>query len=532
MTKVMKVNDVLTYLKDGSTLTTVGFNVAGCCQAILNEIERSFLETGKPGNLTYLHSAGQSNSEFGTKSLAHKGLVKRIIGAHWGLCPSWEQMIVNNELEAFCMPQGQLLHLYRAMAANKPGSFSKIGIDTFIDPRIEGGKMNDLSKQCEDLIELIELHDETYLFYKSQPIDVALIRGTTADENGNVTMEEEGVLLEALAVAQATKANGGKVFVQVKSLVKRGSLHPKHIVVPGINVDGIIVAENPDVEHRQAYSDVYNPFISGDLKSPVSSIKPLPLSVRKVIGRRAAMELFPNAVINVGTGIPGDTVGSVANEEGISESLTFTMESGVIGGVSKGGLDFGVALNAEAIIEHTSQFDFYCGSGVDIAYMGLAEADRDANVNASKFGKKAAGCGGFIDITQSARKVVFCATFTAGGLEVGFDDGKLQIINEGKSKKFLNQVNQITFSGNYARNRQQAVLFVTERAVFEVRSEGLTLIEIAPGIDLEKDVLNNMAFRPLIADDLKVMDACMFTDAPMGLADRFYSKSERGEAAL
>jgi propionate CoA-transferase len=522
MNKVAKAKDVLPLLKEGSTLATVGFTLMGACGTILNEIERSFLETGYPRNLTLLHGAGQSDRVNGIQRLAHPGLVKRIIGAHWGLAPKWGELIHSNEVEAYCLPQGQLVHLFRAMASGKPGSFSKVGLGTFIDPRVEGGKINDRSRQSEDIVEVIHIQDEEYLFYKSQPVDVAIIRGTMADEKGNVTMEEEAVKLEAISVAQAAKTNGGKVYVQVKYLAKNGNLHPKDIVIPGIYVDGIIVAENAMEEHRQSASYFFDPVYAGDLRVPVAASAPLPLSVRKIIGRRAVMELFPGAVVNLGTGIPGDVVGPITNEEQINHVITLTIESGVIGGIPEGGIDFGITKNAEAIIEHGYQFDYYNGCGVDVTFMGLAEADGEGNVNVSKFGTKTVGCGGFIDITQPAKKVVYCAAFTADGLDAAIEYGKLRIVTEGKAMKFLHRVNQITFSGKYARQQGQPVIFVTERAMFELQKEGLVLTEIAPGIDLEKDILSLMEFKPIISSSLKTMDVRIFRDEPMGLADAFF----------
>ncbi|MBS4224190.1 acyl CoA:acetate/3-ketoacid CoA transferase [Lederbergia citrea] len=523
MDKVIKVTEVLSHLKDEAVLSTVGFTLMGACGTILNEIENSFLETGSPKNLTLLHGAGQSDRVNGIQRLAHPGLIKRIIGSHWGLAPKWGEMIHQNEVEAFCLPQGQLVHLFRAMASGKPGNFSKVGLGTFVDPRIEGGKINERTRACDDIVEVIHLKGEEYLFYNSHTIDVAIIRGTTADENGNVTMEEEAIKLEAISVAQAAKSNGGKVFVQVKYLAKNGSLHPKDIVIPGIYVDGIIIAENQEEEHRQTASYFFDPVYSGDLKIPEASSGPYPFNIRKVIGRRAVMELFPNAVVNLGTGIPGDVVGPIAEEERINKAITLTIESGVIGGIPEGGTDFGITKNAEAIIEHGYQFDYYNGSGVDVTFMGLAEVDVNGNVNVSKFGTKTVGCGGFIDITQPAKKVVYCATFTAGGLKVAIENGKMRIVQEGTTKKFLDKVNQITFSGQYARDKGQSVIFVTERAVFELRKEGLVLTEIAPGIDLERDVLKQMDFQPILAKDIKTMDMRIFREEAMEFEYEFFN---------
>jgi propionate CoA-transferase len=336
-------------------------------------------------------------------------------------------------------------------------------------------------------------------------------------------MEDEAIKLEAISVAQATKRFGGKVVVQVKNYAKRGTLHPKQVVIPGIYVDHIIVVEDPAANHRQTSCTLYDPVFSGDTKIPVDQIKSLPLDVRKIIGRRAVCELFPSAIVNLGTGIPGDTIGSVSSEEGILDDIVLTVESGVIGGVPMGGADFGIAKNAEAILEHPYQFDYYNGRGVDITYMGAAEIDMYGNVNVSRFGKRTVGCGGFIDITQNANKVVFCFTFTTGGLNAEVKNGRLNIVQEGRVRKLVNSVNQITFSGKYARRKNQEVLYITERAVFRLTDFGLMLTEVAPGIDLEKDILNNMEFKPVISPNLKEMDSSIFKESPMNFKEKFYS---------
>jgi propionate CoA-transferase len=523
--KRMSVQSALELISDGDTIATVGFTMMGASETVLKAIERSFLETGKPRDLTLFHCAGQSDRVGGIQHLAYKGLVKKIIGAHWGLAPKWGELIHKNEVEAHCIPQGQAIQLVRAMASGKPGNISKVGLGTFIDPRIEGGLMNQKAKEAGCGIEVVELAGEEYLFYKEVPIDVAIIRGTTADEYGNVTMEDEGVVLEALAMAQAAKRYGGKVIAQVKNYAKRGTLHPKQVVVPGMFVDAIVVAEHPETDHRLTASVYFDPVYSGDLKVPVSSLTPLPLNIRKVVGRRGVMELFPGAVINLGIGFPGDTIGPIASEEGVLNDLLLTVESGVIGGVPSGGTDFGIGKNAEAIIEHGDLFNYYNGAGVDITFMGTAEVDANGNVNVSKFGNRAVGSGGFIDITQPAKKVVFLCTFTTGGLEVEIRDGRLRIVKEGEHKKFVKQVGQITFSGAYARHRHQPVLYVTERAVFRLSEQGVELIEYAPGIDIEKDILDQMEFKPLISPDLKEMPAEIFKDAIMNFKPIFDAKA-------
>ncbi len=520
----MDPSTVVSMIQDYSTLAVCGFTLMGACETLLREIEARFLERQKPSQLTLLHGAGHSDQVNGIEHLAHKGLIRRVIGSHWGLAPKWRELINQNEVEAHCLPQGQITHLFRAMASGKPGNFSKVGLGTFIDPRLEGGKVNAQARENVGLVEVINILGEEYLFYKQIPIDICFIRGTTADEFGNVTMEEEALKLEAISLAQATKRFGGKVVVQVKNYVKRGTLAAKDVVIPGIYVDHIVVAEEPEETHRQTASTHFSPVFSGQIKIPIEEQEPMPLTVRKIIGRRAVRELFPEAIVNLGTGIPGDTIGPISSEEDVLHEINLTIESGAIGGVPTGGTDFGLTINADAIIEHPYQFDFYSGRGVDITFMGCAEVDILGNVNVSRFGTRTVGCGGFIEITQNARKVIFCSTFTAGGLEIEIKNGELNVKKDGKFKKFINDVNQITFSGAIANAKKQEVLYVTERAVFELKDEGLTLIEMAPGVDLEKDIVAQMDFRPIISSDLKKMDSSIFLEEAMGIKDVFKEK--------
>ncbi|MDQ0337363.1 propionate CoA-transferase [Caldalkalibacillus uzonensis] len=512
---------VVSLIKNNMTLALCGFTLIGACETFLRTLENHYLSHGNPKNLTLIHAAGHSDKVNGIEHLSHKGLVKRIIGSHWGLAPRWGKLIHNNEVEAHCLSQGQLTHLFRAMAAGKPGNISKVGLGTFLDPRIEGGRINDKAKESEALIDILTIDDEEYLFYKEIPIDVCVLRGTTADEFGNVTMEDEALKLEALSIAQATKRYGGTVIVEVKHYAKYGTLHPKQVVIPGVFVDHVIIAKDPINNHRQTSSTFFDPRYSGDLRIPVDVIKPIPLNVRKVIGRRAVKELHPCAVVNLGTGIPGDTIGPVSSEEGILDDIILTVESGTIGGIPMGGTDFGITINADAIIEHAYQFDFYNGRGVDITFMGAAEIDSHGNVNVSKFGTRTVGCGGFIDITQNAKKVVFCSTFTTGGLKVDIQGGKLHILNEGKLRKFVNDVGHITFSGKVGLQNEQEVIYVTERAVFKLTPQGLMLTEVAPGIDIEQDILAHMGFTPVISPDLKKMDYRIFEDGAMGIRGEF-----------
>jgi propionate CoA-transferase len=406
------------------------------------------------------------------------------MGAHIGFSVGICKLIDENKIEAYCIPQGVIINLWRDIAAGRPGMITKVGLGTFVDPRIEGGKMNTATK--EDIFRIVELDGEEYMFYKSFPVDIAMIRGTTVDENGNLTLDNDGMFMEQLQVAEATKNSGGIVIAQAEYLAKANSLHPKNVKVPGILVDyiGIATAKRSCGQTEVQY---YEPSFAGHVKTPLKGIPALPLNAEKIIVRRAAMELFPNAVANLGVGIAA-SVASVAAEEGVSHLITLTTEAGVIGGVPAGGQDFGQSYNPEAIIEHNAQFRFYDGGGLDLAFLGLAQSDADGNVNVSKFGRPM-GPGGFINITQSAKKLVFTGTFTSGGLDVRIVDGKERILQEGKYRKFKQQVEQITFSGRYAREKGQNVLYVTERCVFALRPEGLTLIEIAPGINLEKDIL-------------------------------------------
>lgn len=505
------------YFKDDITMISVGMTLSCVCEEILKAIEDSFLEKGHPKDITLYHSAGQCDRKTGIQRLAHEGLLKKIIGGHWGLSPGLMSLISENKVLAYCIPQGQGAQLVRSIACGLPGKISKVGLGTFIDPRIEGGKMNDLTKRNEDYVRLVNFEDEEYLFYPAVKFDIALIRGTTADEKGNISTEEEGMLMENLPAALATRRYGGKVIVQVKRLVKYGSMDPKKVKIPGVHVDAIVVCTDPDNYHRQTSSWVYNPAYSGQEKMLLNSLSPYPLNIRKVIGRRAMLELKPNSIINLGTGIPNDVIGPIAFEEKVTDLITVTLESGIYGGVPAGGIDFGIAANTDAMITHDAQFDFYNGVGVDFTFMGAGEMDEEGNVNSTKFGGSSPGAGGFIDITSNAKNVIFCSSFNAKGLEVGFKKNRINIIREGTLKKLVKKVKQISFNGKISSQKGQNVLFITERAVFKIVKEGVMLVEIADGIDLKRDVLDLMEFRPIISKELKIMDKSIYNEDSFGL---------------
>lgn len=511
--KVISYQEAAKLVKDGDTLATATFGLGGLAEQLLVGLKERYAEEQHPKDLTFMWSSGIGNGQpgRGADHLLADGLVKRVIAGHVGSSPGMVQAIVENKYETYLFPQGVFTQLYRAIAGKKP-YLSQVGLNTYVDPRLEGAKSTTIT--TEELIKVVNIDGKDWLQYKNMDINVAFIRGTYADEDGNLTVEHETCKLEQLEIATAAKNTGGIVIAQVKGIVKSGIMNPKQVLVPGALVDYIVVSE-PEY-HYQTMGTQYNPAISNEVKIPVGSIKPAKLSSGKVIARRAAQELRPNSIINLGLGTP-DMVAGIAVEEGVSDQYTVTLEMGIFGGTPTAGLDFGGSYNQQASIPMANMFDFYDGGGLDLSVLGIGEIDQYGNNNVTKFGPKVPGPGGFINISQNTPTIVFVGTFTIGGKD-HIEDGKLVIDHQGKGPKFIKEVNQVSFSGAYATENKQRVLYVTERAVFDLHEGQVRLIEYAPGVDVQKDILDLMEFTPLIADDLKEMDLGMFQEQWGGLA--------------
>ena len=512
--KIVSTAEAVAIIRDGDTVAFSGFVGSGTPEELIAGLADRFTETGSPRDLTLVFAAAPGDGkERGLNRLAHEGLVKRAVGGHWSLVPKLSALAVSGKIEAYNLPLGTLTQLFRDIAGHRAGTFTKVGLRTFVDPRLQGGRINDRTR--DDLVRVMEIDGDEWLFYKAFPISVAFIRGTTADVSGNITMEREALTLDNLALAMAAKNSNGFVIAQVERVCAQGTLNPREVEVPGILVDCVVVAK-PE-HHHQTYATAYSPAYSGEIKAALDTLAPIPLDERKVIARRCAYELPMGGVVNLGIGMP-EGVAAVAAEEKVLRYVTLTAEPGVIGGIPQGGLDFGAAINTDAVIHQNQQFDFYDGGGLDMACLGMAQVDADGNVNVSRFGPRLAGAGGFINISQSARRVLFAGTFTTGGLEVAVREGRLWIVREGKARKFVGAVEQITFNGAYAAETGQPVLYVTERCVFRRTPQGMVLEEVAPGIDIERDILAHMDFRPIV-DTTRAMDLRIFRDEPMQLED-------------
>jgi propionate CoA-transferase len=510
--KIVTADEAIALIRDGDTLSSTGFVQIGFAEVLLAALERRFLATGSPVNLTLFAAAAQGDGkDLGLNHLGHEGLLRRVVAGHWARMPKVGKLALDNKIQAYNLPQGIICQLFRDLAGGKPGTFSKVGLHTFVDPRQDGGRINNAT--TKDIVELVVVDGEEWLFYKVGLVNVAFIRGSTADTFGNITMEREALTLNNLSMAMAAKNSNGIVIAQVERIAERGSLPARQVKIPGILVDCIVVAQPH--EHRQTVTTQYSGAYAGEFRAPHASLVSTALNERKIIARRAAFELPPNGIINLGIGMP-EGVAAVANEERIAHLLTLTVESGVIGGIPSAGSDFGTGVNMDAVIDENQMFDFYDGGGLDMACLGMAECDASGNVNVSRFGGRLTGAGGFINISQSARLVVFVGTFTGSGLKVAVENGQLRILQEGTQRKFRQQVEQITFNGQYAHDRGKPVYYVTERCVFCRVRRGLALIEVAPGIDIARDILPHMDFEPIIGE-YAIMDPRIFGNGPMNL---------------
>ena len=508
--KIVSFEEAVSLVQDGDTLLIGGSGGGHAVpEKLIVSLEERYLMSEEPRDLTLVHPVGLGYMDTqGVGHLAYPKLLKRIVTGALVNAPAIQKMAQGDTVEAYTLPQGALSQLTREMAAGRPGLISHVGLHTFVDPRLGGGRQSPSAQ--ENLIEVIELDGREWLFYKSFKVDFAFLRGTTADENGNVSMEHEAIFGEMLSMAQAVHNAGGVVIVQVERLAKNGSLPPKAVKIPGMLVDLVVV----DSQQMQSYTTQYSPAFAGELRIPIDAIPPLLFDPRKIIARRATMELFPKAICNLGAGI-STGIANIAAEEGFLDQITLTNEQGLIGGAPASGVDAGAAMNYDAIVDQPYQFDFYDGGGIDLAFLSFAQVDGEGSVNVSRFGDKVIGIGGFQNIAQNAKKVIFNGTFTAGGLKINWPDGQTRIIDEGRFPKFVSALQQVSYSGRYAAEMGQEVLFITERAVFQREPNGLVLIEIAPGIDLDRDILALMDFQPVISPQLKEMDNRIFSPEKM-----------------
>jgi len=514
MNKITPVADAMALIQDHDVVAVSGYGTNGVPEKILMALETRFRETSEPKNLTLMFAGGIGDgAERGLNRLGQEGLLARTIGGHYGLIPKIERLVVDNKIKAYNFPEGVMTHLYRNIGAGKYFATSHVGLETFVDPRQSGGKLNDSTD--EDLVFLQETDGDETLYFKGFPINVAIIRGTTADLEGNISSEKESLSLENLSLAMAARNSGGIVICQVERVAQTNSIDARNVRIPGFMVDCVVVAE-PEL-HMQTFDAQYNPALSGEIRVPLEQMHPMELNEKKVLARRAAAELTPQAIVNIGLGIPSG-VSNIANEERVSDRIMLTVDPGIYGGVPLSGFGFGASMNYVAAIEHATQFDFIDGGGIDIAYLGFAECDAAGNINASRFANRISGCGGFINISQNSKKVVFVGTFTSGGLKVEVRDGALRIKTEGKYRKFVDKVEQITFSGDRASREGRNVLYVTERCVFKLGEKGLELTEVAPGIDVDKDILALMPFEPAIRKIIPMPEE-LFLEGRFGLLE-------------
>ena len=517
--KIITRREAAALIKDGVTLAVGGFGAHSAPDELLLGIEERYAEEGHPKGITVFSGICTGNNKFddiGHNRLAADGLIDTLIAGHYKNSAQMDRLVSENKIAGYALPLGVVVNLLRAAAGGKPGVLTRVGVHTYVDPRVEGCAVNERARaQGRELVSVMNIDGKDCLFYRTIPVDACVIRASYVDEDGNISLKREDIQENQLQMATAAHNNGGIVIVQVEAVLERGSIPAREVAINHSLVDYVVVS-SPET-HRQNYAvDSYHPEYTGEVKIPAGAIPAMPLNMRKVIARRGAMELRSGSVINLGIGIPSG-VGSVANEEGVADTVLLSLESGPLGGVPVEGVGFGCATNPENIYAIQDNFDFYDGGGLDAAFLGLAQVDERGNVNVSRFGKSCAGPGGFINITQSTKNVCFMGGFTATKPTLEIDGGKLNIISDGQGVKFVRKVEQITFSAEYARETGQNILYITERAVFRLAADGIELIEIAPGVDLERDILAHMDFRPLISPELKLMDSRLFRAEKMGI---------------
>jgi propionate CoA-transferase len=525
VTVVIDVREAVGLVRDGSTLL-IGGSGAGHAvpQRFIDELAAVFAAEGRPRDLTTVRVVGIGDfADRGFSQLGLPGLMRRTIGSNIGNEPRLGALVEANQLEAYSFPQGVLSQLMREIAAGRPGLVTPVGLGTYVDPRQTGGKQNSMT--TEDLVEVVNLRGREWLLYHAFPIDVAVIRGTTADEDGNLAMEGEAIQAEMLDMAMAAHNSGGIVIAQVRRLSPRGSLPMRDVKVPAALVDYVYV----DPDQWQTYITQDSPYYAGALRKPVTAEPPLPLDVRKLIARRSLLEFPPGAICNLGFGI-SQLIGRVAWEEGITDQLVLTVEQGIFGGVPVAGNEGGAGFNYQAMIDQPDMFGFYDGGGLDVASLSFAEVDAAGNVNVHAFEGRVRGPGGFPNISTRTGRICFVGTLTAQGLQLEIDGG-VRIVREGSLAKFVPQVRQVSFNAGLARERGQQVRYITDRAVFALADDGLVLTEVAPGIDVERDVLGRMGFRPRVAEDLAAMDRRLYSTGPMGLAADFAARAAVGPSS-
>lgn len=520
--KFISAAEAAALIPDRATVLVDGFISFCLADDILGEIENRYIAEGHPKDLSLVNIAGigGDGKQRGINHFAHRGLLRRLLCANLSAAPKIYPLIMDNAFPTFMIPQGVLSHMMRAIASKKPGVISQVGMKTFVDPDVDGGRINQAAWDSgESVVEKIKLKDEDFLFYPAFDLDVAIIKGSYADHKGNISLENEAIQLEQLEVAAATKNCGGIVMVQVDEIAAQEELHPQMVRIPSTMIDYVIVGkpENTGQHFLDEYNCEFIPSWSGHEKIALEEIAHMDFGIEKIICRRSIMELKMHDFINLGIGMPMN-VSAVLNEEGHINDVSASIESGIVGGVPAPGLATGAAFNPDAVLKQPDIFDFYDGGGIDFACLGAAQMDKVGNVNVSRFAGKTTGPGGFINITQGAKLICFLGTFTAGKQDVRIEDGKINIVQDGPHIKFKEHVDHITFSGEHSRDKgNQTVFYITERAVFKLTEKGLTLIEIAPGVDLQKDILDKMEFVPAIADDLKVMDERLFRPEKMNL---------------